>query len=124
MGPMMSHGLVSAIAIASVLTAMSFFVLWVIRKEESRKLCVFGYASAVFLWIASALLLLCGLFAPAGLPLMGRGEAGFRPPSVCERGMMGFGDHPTMNREMRPPGDASHSMDRPIPGNEKDNPVH
>jgi len=47
---------------ATLVLAISFFVLFTIRKIESQGLKVFGYVISALLWVAAALLFLTGVY--------------------------------------------------------------
>lgn len=63
------HSVVFAFGHAAIFLTVSFFVLLVSRKADSQNLKTFGYAIAVLLWIAAALVFGKGL---AGHPMMHR----------------------------------------------------
>jgi len=54
---MMMHGVVFSLVQAVVLLAVSFFILLAARKSDSQNIKTFGYAIAVLLWVAAALVL-------------------------------------------------------------------
>ncbi|MFA5410778.1 MAG: hypothetical protein WC321_02840 [Candidatus Omnitrophota bacterium] len=59
MGGFKAMGLLAMIPAALLLT-VSFFVLFTLRKVESRGLKVFGYVVAAFLWLAALLVVSVG----------------------------------------------------------------
>jgi len=60
-----------AVVPASGLLSISFFVLFAIRRTDSRPLKAFGYVVCTFLWIAASLVLGSGAYHIAkGTPMM------------------------------------------------------
>lgn len=64
MGMPKAAGMLAVIP-ATLLLAVSFFVLAVLRKIEAQGLKAFGYVVAVLLWIAAALIFSSGLYMAA-----------------------------------------------------------
>jgi len=63
---------------AAVLLSVSFFVLFTVRKCDSKKLKVFGYIVAGFLWLACALILLSGIYNVLRAPQYMQGNRQYR----------------------------------------------
>ncbi len=56
---------------ATVLLTVSFFVLFAIRKVETRNLKTFGLVVAVLLWICAAIVFFAGVYTMStGKPVM------------------------------------------------------
>ncbi|MFA6350135.1 MAG: hypothetical protein WCY12_04340 [Candidatus Omnitrophota bacterium] len=62
---MMRLGGLFAFIPATVLLAVSFFVLLTLRKAESQGLKAFGYVVAAFLWLSSTIILGAGAYTLA-----------------------------------------------------------
>ena len=51
-----------AIIPATLLLALSFFILFALRKTEAQGLKAFGYVIAAFLWVGVLLMVLAGMY--------------------------------------------------------------
>lgn len=80
-----------ALVYTAILLTISFFVLFAVRKTDSKNLKSFGYAIAVLLWISAALVFFGGLYVSTttSCPLMPHMMKNQMPSQMPQGGMRG-----------------------------------
>ena len=87
MSPFSFLGIFSVVY-AAILMTISFFVIFSLRKTDSKGLKVFGYVVAAFLWVATVVVLLTGLCSLKGEKHFKR-DYRMKASKKCSMGEMG-----------------------------------